>query len=400
MKIQSLTEEKSPDLSHLITEDIKKLGELFESHGEELRIVGGAVRDALLGKKPKDIDLATTATPEKMLEIAKEENIKVIETGLQHGTVTFVINGEPYEITTLRIDVDTDGRHATVDWTKSFKEDARRRDLTYNAMSVDMEGNLHDYFGGLKDLRKNRTSFVGSSDERIQEDYLRILRYFRFLAKHPNQKPNQDIMQSIKKNVSGLGNISGERIWMEISKMVTYPNMDSSLKAMCSVGIGQMLFMTSCNQSSIARSKRISGETENPVTIITPLFENSLDFSKFAAKLKIPNDYKNLGIFLQQERKNPKESYAEEIVINNLDPRYVIELSKIINSKELYEDAVKAMNRPKFPVSGNDLIQRGIKPGPNLGKVLSQLKREWINSGYKLNKSNLLGRIMNDRKGD
>lgn len=394
MKIQQLVEEKAPDLSHLITDDIKELGELFKSHGEEIRIVGGAVRDALLGKKPKDIDLATTATPEKMLEIAEEENIKVIETGIQHGTVTFVIDGEPYEITTLRVDVETDGRHAKVDWTKSFKEDARRRDLTYNAMSVDMEGNLHDYFGGLKDLRANRTDFVGSSDERIQEDYLRILRYFRFLAKHPNQEPNQKILQSIKKNVNGLGNISGERIWIEISKMVTYPNMNTSLKYMCSVGIGEMLFMNSCNQGSIAKSKELVNQTENPITIITPLFNDVLSFTKFASKLKIPNEYRNLGIFLQQEKNKPKESYEEDIVINNLDPSYAIELSKVINSKQLYESTRKAMNRPPFPVSGNDLIQKGMKSGPQLGKTLNMLKKEWINSDYKLNKAELLNKIV------
>jgi len=122
LKLLEISQQSSPDLSRLITPDIKKLGNLFKSYEEEIRIVGGAVRDALLGKSPKDIDLATTAIPDKMLKIADENNIRVIETGLQHGTVTFVINGEPYEITTLRVDTDTDGRHASVDWTKSLKK--------------------------------------------------------------------------------------------------------------------------------------------------------------------------------------------------------------------------------------------------------------------------------------
>ena len=378
MKLQNIYEEKSPDLSNLITNDIKRLGSLFKSYNEEIRIVGGAVRDSLLGKSPKDIDLATTAEPEKMLKIANDNDIRVIETGLQHGTATFVINGEPYEITTLRVDSETDGRHAKVDWTKSFKEDARRRDLTYNAMSVDMNGKLHDYFGGLKDLRKNKTSFVGNSNERIQEDYLRILRYFRFLAKHPNQKPDKDILKNIKDNVSGLSDISGERIWMELSKMVTYPNMNNSLEAMCSVGISEMLFMDSCNQDSIAKSKRISNNTDNPITIMTPLFANTASFAKFASKLKIPNEYKNIGIFLQQEKNNPKESYAEDIIIKNLKPEYVIELSKVIDSNKLYNETTKIINGPSFPVSGNDLINAGIKPGPELGKTLNALKKEWL----------------------
>jgi len=393
MKLKNIFEQKSPDLSHLITDDVKKLGELFKSYGEELRIVGGAVRDAILGKNPKDIDLATTAEPEQMLQIAKDKDIRVIETGLQHGTVTFVINGEPYEITTLRVDSETDGRHAKVDWTKSFKEDARRRDLTYNAMSVDMDGELHDYFGGLEDLRGDKTSFVGNSDERIQEDYLRILRYFRFLAKHPNQKPDQDILQSIKKNVSGLSGISGERIWMELSKLVTYPNMDNSLQAMCSVGIGQMLFMDSCNNNSIAQSKRISGKTDNPSTILSPLFDGTLSFAKFANKLKIPNEYKNLGLFIQQEKDNPDESYAEDILIGNMDPKYVTELSIALDSNTIYNNTQKLLKNLPFPVSGKDLIQAGMKPGPELGKTLNLLKKEWINSNYSLNKSQLLGKI-------
>jgi len=390
MRLHSLFEESTPNLKNIITPDIKKLGELFKSYGEEIRIVGGAVRDALLEKSPKDIDLATTATPDKMLEIANDNNIRVIETGLQHGTVTFVINGEPYEITTLRVDTNTDGRHASVDWTKSFKEDARRRDLTYNAMSIDMNGKLHDYFGGLKDLRSNNTSFVGDSNQRIQEDYLRILRYFRFLAKHPGQKANQDILKNIKDNVKGLENISGERIWMELSKMVTYPNMANALKGMCEVGIGKLLNMVCNNSQSIEESERISKESNNPITILAPMFANLNDFVKFANHLKIPNEYKNLGLFLMSERDKGKYRYIEDIIIGKTQPEHVLELSIFLNNKSIKQNAKKAINAPAFPINGNDLMKRGMKPGPSIGQTLDQLKREWINSDFKLTKKQLL----------
>lgn len=396
MKLFEISDQKSPDLSILITPDISRLGKLFSSHDEEIRIVGGAVRDALLGKTPKDIDLATTATPDKMLEIAEDNDIRVIETGLQHGTVTFVINGEPYEITTLRVDTDTDGRHATVDWTKSFKEDARRRDLTYNAMSVDMNGKLHDYFGGLKDLRSNSTNFVGDSNQRIQEDYLRILRYFRFLAKHPGQKASQDILKNVKDNVKGLENISGERIWMELSKMVTYPNMANALEGMCDVGIDKLLNMV-CNSRSIKESERISKQSDNPVTILAPMFANLNDFVKFANHLKIPNDYKNLGLFLMSEQDKGKDRYIEDIIIGKTKPEHVLELSILLNNESIKQSAKRAMNAPTFPVNGNDLMQQGMKPGPSIGKTLEQLKREWIKSDFKLTKEQLLSNVIDNK---
>jgi len=393
LKLLEISQQSSPDLSRLITPDIKKLGNLFKSYDEEIRIVGGAVRDALLGKSPKDIDLATTAIPDKMLKIADESNIRVIETGLQHGTVTFVINGEPYEITTLRVDTDTDGRHASVDWTKSFKEDAKRRDLTYNAMSVDMDGKLHDYFGGLKDLRSNNTSFVSDSNQRIQEDYLRILRYFRFLAKHPGQKANQDILKNVKNNVKGLENVSGERIWIELSKIITYPNMANALEGICEVSINKLLNMV-CNSQSMKESERISKKSNNPITILAPMFSNLNDFVKFANHLKIPNEYKNLGLFLMSERNKGKDRYIEDIIIGKTKPEHVLELSIFLDNESIKQNVRQAMNAPAFPVNGNDLMQHGMKPGPSIGRTLDQLKREWINSDFKLTKEQLLNKVV------
>lgn len=237
MKISKIFETKEPNLSSLITPDVKMLGKIFREEGYEIRIVGGAVRDALLGKTPKDIDLATTATPQEMYQIGKKHNLRLVDTGSDHGTLTFVINNEPYEITTLRIDKETDGRHAEVEWTRDFKEDARRRDLTYNAMSVDMEGNLHDYFGGHEDLKSKKTRFVGNSHERIQEDYLRILRYFRFLARQNGRTSDPETLKSIATHAKGLSNISVERIWAELTKTVKEPNMEQAFNEMQKAGV-------------------------------------------------------------------------------------------------------------------------------------------------------------------
>ena len=159
--------------------DLLKLGQLFTSEGYSLRLVGGVVRDLLLGCKPKDVDLATECTPDEMIRLFEQEGIRHIPTGLQHGTITAHINNVDYEITTLRVDHLTDGRHAIVEFTSDWKIDAERRDLTINAMSLNFDGVLYDYFDGQRHLAEHKICFVGDSRSRIKEDYLRILRYFR-----------------------------------------------------------------------------------------------------------------------------------------------------------------------------------------------------------------------------
>ena len=159
--------------TNIVNSNIRKLGDIFDDAGYEVRIVGGAVRDIALGKEPKDIDFATDATPDEMIAMLDKAGIKHIPTGIEHGTITAVLNGEPFEITTLRADTETDGRKAKVDFIRNWKDDAQRRDLTYNAMSMDIDGNLYDYFDGMDDLQNKVCKFVGDPAERIKEDYLR-----------------------------------------------------------------------------------------------------------------------------------------------------------------------------------------------------------------------------------
>lgn len=198
---------------------------IFENEGYEIRVVGGAVRDFLNNTVCKDIDLCTDATPDEMMAVAKKHNLHVIPTGIKHGTITFMINHEPFEVTTLRVDVETDGRHAEVEFTRSFEEDAKRRDLTINAMSMDRHGKIYDYFDGTEDLRKGRIAFVGDAETRIKEDYLRILRFYRFMGRFGNldryMEMNHKVLMSSEEIHDGLRKISGERIWMELKKIMT-----------------------------------------------------------------------------------------------------------------------------------------------------------------------------------
>ena len=169
----------SPEFHQLCSPDLLRLENIFSSQGYTLRVVGGAVRDLLLGKKPKDIDLATDCIPQEMVKLLDSAGVRHIPTGLQHGTITAHMSDGDYEITTLRVDKNTDGRHAEVEFTKDWKVDANRRDLTINAMSLSLDGTLFDYFNGQQHIANRRVEFVGSAKLRIEEDYLRILRYFR-----------------------------------------------------------------------------------------------------------------------------------------------------------------------------------------------------------------------------
>ena len=220
-----------------ITDELSKLANIFNRGGYEIRIVGGAVRDLALNKSPKDIDLATDATPDEMQQMFDSAGVRHVPTGIEHGTITAVINGEEFEVTTLRADVETDGRRAEVEFVRSWEEDAKRRDLTYNAMSMDFEGNLYDYHGGMDDLQDKVTRFVGDPEERIKEDYLRTLRYFRFQGRLNTPTFDRETMQAIASNTDGLKQLSVERVWMEMGKILSGSNIQQILGAMQKTGV-------------------------------------------------------------------------------------------------------------------------------------------------------------------
>ena len=221
----------------LMTPELKKLGTVFNKAGHEIRLVGGVVRDLALKKFPKDVDLATDANPNDVVELLNKNNIKNKPTGIEHGTITAIINKTPYEITTLRADKETAGRRAKVQFVKDWKQDAERRDLTYNAMSLDFKGKLYDYFGGMDDLQDKVSAFVGDPDERIKEDFLRILRYFRFQSKLEDPKWDQNTIKAIANNADDLKRISVERIWSELKKMLVSRNVEESLRYMGQTGV-------------------------------------------------------------------------------------------------------------------------------------------------------------------
>ena len=236
----------------LLTPELTRLGKIFQKHGYQLRLVGGVVRDLLLGNKPKDIDLATECTPDNMVKLFVQENIRYIPTGLQHGTITAHMNSTDFEITTLRIDRETDGRHAVVDFTTDWVVDAERRDLTINAMSLGFDGTLYDYFDGERHLKERKVLFVGDPVKRIKEDYLRILRYFRFYGRIVPEADKHDAatLEAIRSTAVGLQGISAERIRDEMCKIIVGNHAPHLVELICRLDvakhIGEVLYRSLC----------------------------------------------------------------------------------------------------------------------------------------------------------
>jgi len=362
---------------------ISYLDKLFKRSGFDLRIVGGAVRDLALKKEPKDIDLATDATPQEMQKMFDRAMIKHIPTGIEHGTLTAIIDDEPYEITTLRADTETDGRHAEVEFVKSWEEDAKRRDLTYNAMSMDMDGNLFDYFDGMNDLQNKVSKFVGDAEQRITEDYLRILRYFRFQGRLSEPTWEKDTLQAIKKHAKGLSGVSAERIWAEMSKALSGQNVASIVSTMHKTGVAQVIGLNVSNLSVIK-------DGGNPIIALAQL-DNGVDIAK---RWKMKNTDAELLGFLAKNKNNPLDQKKVEDMIADGINKDLISALATLQGKDVNIDA----EVPDFPVSGADLIATGMKPGPDLGKKLAQLKQQWKASGFTSSKEELLNTSMERRQ--
>mgnify|MGYP001363075626 FL=1 len=369
----------------IMTPELMQLGKIFNSEGYSIRVVGGAVRDLAMKKFPKDIDLATEATPDEMEKLFKDNNIRYKPTGIQHGTITAIIDRTPYEITTLRADTETDGRHAKVEYVKNWKEDARRRDLTYNAMSLDFKGKLYDYFGGMDHLQDRVSSFVGDADQRIKEDYLRILRYFRFQGRLEDPTWDKDTLQAVKDNVQGLARVSPERIWSEIRKILVSRNPEEILAYMGSTGVGKQIGLATANAKKLARLER----TKNPIVPLAVLVDNTT----LAQKWKMSNKESALLNFLVKYKNKPmNKDLAIGLLHDGVSKDALLHLLNI-QSKFNLADVIRTYEQPDFPVTGKDLISKGMKPGIEIGKTLDALKNKWKSSKYKLTKQDLLKNI-------
>ena len=354
---------------------------IFRESGFDARFAGGCVRDDLIGTDPKDIDLCTDATPAQMIDIAKSHNMKFIPTGLDHGTLTFVVSGEQLEVTTLRIDRETDGRHATVEFTTDWKEDAARRDLTINAMMENFEGEIFDWFGGQDDLATSTIKFVGDADERIKEDFLRILRFFRFANKFKRTfNFDPEGLDAISNNLDGLESISAERIWSEVQKILTGKFAKGVLVEMETAGVLAALEVPMTNFNI--------PNTDCPITALAFNLDTVDDAQAMAEMWKMSNDERKKLVWLV-ENKNATVFDAEVAMVNKVDASWVRDLGVMTANSDLQMLAV-VFRPPVFPVTGQDMLDMGMTPGPEVGVAMNAMKDKWNSSRFTMTKDQLM----------
>jgi tRNA nucleotidyltransferase (CCA-adding enzyme) len=398
MKLKLLVEQANVKqlLTKLLDDNLVQLNSLYKDNGYTLRIVGGAVRDILRSMEPKDIDLASDATPEESMSMLKSKGIRIIETGLKHGTITAHMDGEDYEITTLRIDVETDGRHAEVEYTKDWEQDAARRDLTFNAMSMDFDGNLYDYHGGNDDLQAGVAKFVGDAATRVQEDYLRILRYFRFQGRLATPKFDEATLDTIKNNASGLVKISGERIWSEMGKILAGNHLSDTMDAMKRTDV--LNYIGFGGDVDIKELARVKSNTDDPKLLLASLLPSVERLDVVREKWKFSNPEYNVMKFVIENRN-------KDITLDQMKYRYVVDLKQNEDKNQfvqlfLYKGDKQSAKEltswepPQFPVNGNDVMKsKGIPPGKEVREVLYHLKKYWADSDYTLTKDEMLNSI-------
>ncbi|WP_349968282.1 CCA tRNA nucleotidyltransferase [Wolbachia endosymbiont of Armadillidium arcangelii] len=366
----------------------------IEKFGGEARLVGGCVRDSILQRDVHDIDLTTNLLPDQAIEALKLRNIKTIPTGLKHGTITAILNQRFFEITTLRHDVKCDGRHAKVEFTNDWQADASRRDFTFNALYADKHGHIYDYFGGTQDLKARRLNFIGNAEDRIKEDYLRILRAFRFHAKICIGDLSDEILDVCKKYSHMIQNLSGERIREEVFKLLECNDPVPTLKSMQKSDVLQKIIPKEV-KCEILFSKLLLGADALVKLALLLRTAGSLgeDVSKF---LRLSNKQKKKLLFLLSSNIKTELSEKEQKkYISLFGIELYCDLMKIcgIESEtnvDEYISFANTFNIPKFPLSGNDLISIGHQPGKSLGRSLELLRQHWENSSYTLTKEELI----------
>ncbi len=373
---------------------IKELNKIILNTGGEARLVGGCVRDALLSKSLKDIDVATNLMPQQIIEICIKNKIKCIPTGIKHGTVTAIISGKPIEITTLRKDIQCDGRHAVTEFTDKWEVDAARRDFTFNALYCDFNGKIYDYFNGISDLNQRQLIFVGDTEQRICEDYLRILRAFRFHAQIGCHILSSEILTACQKYAQKINNLSGERIRHEMLNLLTFNNSMKTLKLMKQSGVLPYVI------PDIHELHDIEFESNDPLINLAYIIRSNKSTEVCDGLYKMwrlsKQEYKklyslcNTDISLHDNQQKQHIRRLGKALYKNILTLYKYE--KKITNEEFTNNVnlVDAWQVPSFPLTGKDLIEIGCKPGADLGGYLKQANDYWEANNYLLKRDELI----------
>jgi len=372
---------------------------VFDALGsDKARFVGGSVRNALTGHPVQDIDIATPIRPEQVMRLLEASGIKAVPTGIDHGTVTAVADGKPFEITTLRRDVETDGRRAVVAFSEDWAEDAERRDFTMNALYASIDGEVFDYAGGVEDLKAGRVRFAGDAATRIREDYLRILRLFRFHARYGRGELDSDALRAAAAEKAGLASLSGERIQKEMLRLLEAENPMPSLRAMAATGILAEILPGAV---LLQRLERLVAVDEgnffapDPLLRLAVLLPDPGHAAKIAERFRLSN---------AQTARLIDVTGAQEKIVSYLSIKEVRKWLYRLGAAR-FKDRVflrwaedpkesnaiqwrallalaDAWQRPKFPLNGENVKAAGVPEGPLIGRILGEVEEWWIDSDF------------------
>jgi poly(A) polymerase len=376
--------------------------EALNGGGEETRLVGGAVRDLALGLPSDDFDLATTARPEVTMKRARAAGFSVAPTGLKHGTVTIVVDGLPIETTTLREDIETDGRHAKVQFGRDFAQDARRRDFTINALSLGRDGIVYDYTRGLADLAARRVRFIGDARERIREDFLRILRFFRFSARYGEGPLDADGFRAAVQEREGLERLSRERVRAELMKLLKAPRAGEIVAQCCEAGLMGSLLAAATDPARLKRliaieTARMSapdpllrlaalcvGIVEDAERARERLRLSNAEHDRLAAAaagleplhgLRAPPSLGALRTLLFEARRSAAQ---DSLTLAHVDSGVAADDASFSSAYRFLTDTPE----PNLPFTGADIVARGIAQGQGVGAMLKTLQALWIRAGF------------------
>ncbi|MGL3604908.1 CCA tRNA nucleotidyltransferase [Rhizobium sp. G187] len=401
---------QSPGLQKILT--------LLNKDGAETRVVGGAVRNSLMDLAVGDIDLATTLLPEEVMGRAAARGIKAVPTGIAHGTVTLVVDGQPFEVTTLRRDVETDGRHAQVAFGADWQEDADRRDLTINALYARADGEVVDLVGGLADIENRTIRFIGDAEQRIAEDYLRVLRFFRFFAYYGSGRPDATGLKACARARSQLKSLSAERVWSELKKLLSARDPGRALLWMRQSGVLTEILPESEKWGidaipGLIAAEQALGWTPDPLLRLSAIVPKdagrmaglatrirlsnaeALALERFARTPK-PQDTVTDVAFDRDLYRFGKEGFIAVLKLDLASARANAESDPKAMTRSARLSALlkraEAFVRPVMPIKGSDLLACGVPSGPRIGEILGTLEESWIASSFTLDRERLLAR--------
>ena len=381
---------------------VRKIFEAINEYSEEseIRYVGGCVRKIINNEKVDDIDLATNLLPEQVCEVLKKKEINYYESGIDHGTITALIDNYKFEITTLRKDVSTDGRHAKVEFTNNWKDDASRRDFTINAIYSDAEGNLFDPYSGKKDLEEGYINFIGDVNKRIQEDYLRILRYIRFFLNYSKQPHNSEILRKLKINIGGVSKLSKERLLDELKKIFKLGTLEKLINEKLSLELILIIFPELKNYNLFnklySEKRNILREVDFIFLLSLMIIDNSDNVDYFLYKYNLSKkDQKRIKIIhgFYKDKFNLKKftqyNFNEYFYYEGNQAVLDVLRFKLIKSKKIDKSLIELIEYyknkpiPKMPIGADLLMQKyKIPEGKQLGVKLKRIEVEWVKNNF------------------